>query len=1080
MSDLFRRSSSYTYDEYTEEQYAAADQPGASGRCSTPPNAGAPPSREPSISPSKRPLKLKEGAHKSLIRVASERAQSAATEMAQSAAAEEHPGAEPSHPASTSILATGSNIGGYAHSPSPIPQLQPPHQRLHSTSPSPFGMPNTNPQQPPHQYSYYSGYPYHIPQTGLQPYVQPYSYAQPAGAGYLQSAAGHHPQYPVPPPQPEMQPFTTAPIPQPPTTSPQYPVPPPQPESLPLTTPSAPQPSTTSPSPSSVTAPETQGEPHPPPPITTSTPPPSMVAEFQRESDSKANEGNTQTSKTHGLPEPSGSQDTDEAVAGDENVNEEPDTLLGSEGLPGLDEVDEVKGQPNVGGRPSKKKDACDAICKEAGSLIVKRCKEEGIESTMVYGAMGGKVSRAQRRKTRWNGYQSLATSKEFKAEELGRNKGALKWDGVSKPTGDQLKAAYRLFIEEHGEEKAKGILDVWSMMREIEDVQTRGERKRAFKAAINQFTTLAEYFHNRFNIQFWGLLAGGQVRTDQVLTHIFEPNGSAGFAGKGLAVNPEDLKDLYSVYILNQNAAKFTNQQIAAMARRRGLKVSGPGLDDDDGAPTTTPSPTSNPPTPINSPKARRTGSVPVPTSKKNVRDVVRDIVKTRFDECLAPLGKTFKVPANLPWATMVAECVKLGLQIVNYPPDINFPWTEIDRSVKKSNRGICDIPTLHQTQLIEACKEDHPHRLKLVVADPIKLENNKVPVLVTAPDSTGKVQRIFVKDAKPDGAEPTKAGGTTSKKVKFEENESIPPAEASSRTGPKRTSRNTTKPIYGLKDDFAFDSSTEEDELETPKPAKKAKNVAKGRSKTASPEKPPAKPTSSSRSKTLQPKKPLAKLAPTTTTSKGLRPANVHPPAASEPSGPSAPKKAIMMAEINNGGFRPLDPAALKRGLDSATVGDGPLHKKLKQDTLAARSTPTPVSKLAKTNSGGESGGAIPTDSLLPHLPPPPPSALDMGAGLPPSTSPQVSRQELPQWQGQQSYPPPHFPVHYGPPTVPPTPHGQYGPYAHLDSSSFPGQPLHQPPPVPSPHIQPSALPPAHPTGGLGQAAPIPYGGY
>ncbi|KAJ8094931.1 hypothetical protein PM082_010147 [Marasmius tenuissimus] len=270
----------------------------------TPPNAGTPLSREPSISPSKRSLKLKKGAHKSFIHVALEQAQLAATETAQSAAVGKHPSAEPSRPASASISATGSNISGYAHSPSPIPQLQPPHQRLHSTSPDPFGMPNPNPQQPPHHY------------------------AQPAGAGYLQSAAGHHPQYPVPPPQPEFIPCLHL--------SPNHY----------LSPPPDPQPSTTSPSPSGVTALETQGKLHPPPPVTTSTPLPSMVAEFQRESDSKANEGNTQTSKTHELPEPSGSQDTNKAVAGDKNVNEESDTLLGSERLPGLDEV---KSQPYIG-----------------------------------------------------------------------------------------------------------------------------------------------------------------------------------------------------------------------------------------------------------------------------------------------------------------------------------------------------------------------------------------------------------------------------------------------------------------------------------------------------------------------------------------------------------------------------------------------------------------------------------------------------------------------------------------------------------------------------------------------------------
>ncbi|KAJ8092820.1 hypothetical protein PM082_023649 [Marasmius tenuissimus] len=134
---------------------------------------------------------------------------------------------------------------------------------------------------------------------------------------------------------------------------------------------------------------------------------------------------------------------------------EEEETLLGREGLPGLDE-EESEGdeeRQNVGGRPRKEDaEAAETICKEVGEMIVAKCKEKGIETGLVYGKIGGKVSRAQRRKTIWNGFQSLAASpnlehRRIALESLANSECA--WDGKSKPSTFQLKTAYCLFLGE-------------------------------------------------------------------------------------------------------------------------------------------------------------------------------------------------------------------------------------------------------------------------------------------------------------------------------------------------------------------------------------------------------------------------------------------------------------------------------------------------------------------------------------------------------------------------------------------------------------------------------------------------------
>ncbi|KAL0064212.1 hypothetical protein AAF712_008792 [Marasmius tenuissimus] len=300
----------------------------------------------------------------------------------------------------------------------------------------------------------------------------------------------------------------------------------------------------------------------------------------------------------------------------DDGAEEEP--MLRSEGLPGLDELE-----------------ACERMVKKFGEWVLKDSKVEGMEPSDFYEHMGEKVLRAQRRKTCWNNYLSYATSPEFKQEELNRLKGTkLEWDAK-------------------GDTEARSLIDVWNMIQEIKAVQKKGQRKRTFKAAVAQLKKFAEYLQNRYNIHLWAILAGGQIRSNQLYTFVCGLHESAGFAKGVLAVGKDDIGELFQAWIFDRNAAKFTNQQITAMAHVRGLKVTGPGIDEEMGPPATA-TPPAQPSSPAPSIKVHsttRTGAPGKKVKKENVRDV-----SSRNASCMETLNKLFK-GTNLPWSTLAAE---------------------------------------------------------------------------------------------------------------------------------------------------------------------------------------------------------------------------------------------------------------------------------------------------------------------------------------------------------------------------------------------------------------------------------------
>ncbi|KAK1215043.1 hypothetical protein PQX77_022362 [Marasmius sp. AFHP31] len=1029
-------SPSYSVEEYTKAEIEVFDQimenVNVPVRSSTPidPTTSAPATRHSSSSPSKRPLRLKEGAVAGLHRVAEQRAQSAAEEQAQAQSISiAQPPAEdksrlrpaPGHQRSVSP-------GPFGPHPTTHHPLQHPSYPTHSVSPiPPVAHPNHHPPRDP-------SHPPHSTSPG--PLASPFA-AHPNFSASLHPTSANG--YPYPPPYLQAYGFY----------NPHHPAHPqhmPGASSSSSTVPTTPTPATTSAPPTiSTTRTEPAFSPVPAASTVASSAAQAQVSNILLSPRAPAAATPTTpaqvsnelpaTTTTSPTDQPPSSQNSEHA-AGAHNVDEgategldEEDSIFGSEGLPGLDDACTSDESPSPGGRPSKTKmDACDRICKKLGDWLVAESEAAGVELSTLYERLGGKMLRAQRRKSRWNGYQSFATHPTHMAVELGRLKDSdVPWDGTSKPTTRQLGVAYRLYIKEKGQDQAKSLMDVWNMMREIEAVQKKGERKRTFKAAVDQLKNFAEYLRNRYNIHLWAIIAGGQIWSDQLYTFVCGLHESAGFAKGALAVGEDDIGELFQAWIFNRNAAKFTNQQIAAMAHERGLTVTGPGIDEE------TASPSKSAPSEIRS--STRTSA----PAKKNVRDLIRAAVKRRFDECLDTLNKSFKVASNLPWSTLASECVELGLQITNYPRGIYYPWTEVDRAGKasKTNRGIRNIPQEHQLILVDACEEGHKHRLTIVNADPIQLENNLIPVLVTAPDEKGKTIEFFAKDIV-GCLEGIKS--SLKKKVKFEEAEGDLTASGS-RPTLNRSAKTKAKPDYGDKDLEAVgsDSEVSQSEEETPKPSKgggsRSSTQARRKQKspgTPSPEKGPVRPTKGGRQLTS----PFAAMG------------NKQ----SAPSASVSTKKVITIDEFHDGAFVP-DPALPKRASDSVATGEGPPTKRPRQDARVIR--PTPVSKPAPPTSSPASG---PQPHVAETRPPVEVSPM--------STSPR----EHPQWQQQLPAP---YQAQY--------PHPQYaipGPYHNqfagqlpptTSSPSFHSQFLPHLPPSATSHMQ-------HPVPGVQQQPPYP----
>ncbi|KAK1223063.1 hypothetical protein PQX77_014062 [Marasmius sp. AFHP31] len=432
-------------------------------------------------------------------------------------------------------------------SPGPLGYGQPP-----STSPTPFGFPapSSGPYAAGHTYSY-------PPQSAAHIYP-----GAAAAYGY-QYGFGPHPTVPHPPSRP--------------TSTSGHPTHPPPQSPFPhvrLTVPGETNHSTVV-NPASTSTSK---------PSTTTTAPPAPNAVLQ---ENVPNDKASSTSISEPLaPAPPVSKgaldDDDDDVASkpnDEDNSSDNGSISGDDENPHLS----FRAASRVGGRPSQRKiDAADQLCQKVIAYIARKCVEEDTEQTLVWDRLCGRIVKMKSVPHKWNEYQSYASDPEHRATELGHLNGTdLAWDGVASPTSRQLKEAWRLFKEEHGLQEAKAMMGMWSMMKGIVTTQTQGERKRDFVGVQKQLVDLINWVYNRFNIHIWAILAGGLNRSDQTFSSLCELNASKGFS-KVLGVEPNEVGPLYQAHICFQNALRVSNQQFAAMGATRGLKVTGPGINEE------------------------------------------------------------------------------------------------------------------------------------------------------------------------------------------------------------------------------------------------------------------------------------------------------------------------------------------------------------------------------------------------------------------------------------------------------------------------------------------------------------------
>ncbi|KAK1217952.1 hypothetical protein PQX77_019374 [Marasmius sp. AFHP31] len=767
---------------------------------------------------------------------------------------------------------------GKSTSPGPLGYGQPP-----STSPTPFGFPA------PSGGLYAAGHTYPLPPQSVA-----HIYPGTAAAYGYQYAFGPHPTVP---PRPASTSGT-------PTSGPHPSHPPPQPPfpHAPLAVPA-----------------DTNRSPVVDVASTATTAPPASDAVLREDAPTSG----PVTSFTS-APAPAASKAVDVVSKPDSE-----DSLSDDNSISGDDENPPVgprAAASKAGGRPSQKKiDAADQLCQKVIAYLARKCVEVDTDQSLVWDRLCGRIVKMKSAPHEWNEYQSYAVDPEHKTKELGRLDGTdLAWDGVASPTSRQLKEAWRLFKEEHGLEEARAMMGMWSMMKGIITTQTQGKHKRDFVGVQKQVIDLINWVYNRYNIHIWAILAGGLNRSDQTFSSLCELNASKGFS-KVLGVEPNEVGPLYQAHICFQNTLKVSNQQFAAMGATRGLKVTGPGIDEE-------PLVASLPTTLLPPPHAEAT------SPKKQKKEDVRAIFKARLDECLANLNCSFTMSGKLPWSTLAVECVDVGVQVLNYPRNTLYPWqdssgrsdttegsataTARSSSTKSStakstkptgkkptNRGIKVLSPGDQARLIEACRPDNEHRLTLAVVDPIRLETGDLPVFVTAPDSDGVVIKTVAEDI-PGCLVAVKAlRHNRERKVKFEEvDPGVPPDSNTSNRPTLARAAKKPKADYG---DRGGDSGSEVSDLtdvETPRPKRKGKE--------------PRFPTPETVPETPSPLKGRApvKSAPTTTSE--------APTALKRLSA----RKAITAAKFDDGDFQPAPSKTLKRGSEPEPH-NGPASKKLKE---------------------------------------------------------------------------------------------------------------------------------------------------
>ncbi|KAK1222998.1 hypothetical protein PQX77_014144 [Marasmius sp. AFHP31] len=745
----------------------------------------------------------------------------------------------------------------------------------------------------------------------------------------------------------------------------------------------------------------------------------------------------------------------------------------------------------NSGGRPSQ-----DAVKKledlsaEFQEKVQQLSDDTGLTLAYIFDFIT-KGSKNQRDLNTWNKFQPFALDKEnFETEVVARLAGSKKYKYIGGPVlPDQLTRAYWNFMEEHGEEEAKAILALWHSVHEVETAQTKGARKRTFTTAVNQLLSLAKSLRNKHQIHMFCLVTGGIISSDQSLSHIIQVGESEGFASSGFLFNDEALLSLFKAYISQGVATTFTNTQLAAITRERGLTITGHGIEDAESVQAvTTNVAIGSSSTNVNGAASNvATAKTPKDTSKLKDKGDVLLAVKKRLADTV---GRFSKKGNTLYWSTIAEQCLQDGIQITGYPSGANYPWSLLSLPPNERSRGIKSMSKEDQELIINACLEpkDSEFLLSFVRVTNADLTHGRLPILVTAPDENGVKTEVYrgeipgLVDApkRSKGSKPT----VQTKTEEMEVDINMTPT-SSSASHVARSRRKDRAAEDEEVDELSVSSSDTEEHEVTPR----AKKMGRGKQNQGSRSKisrskicsreiiedsddmldesnnatvplEAAQPTRAQPTRAQPPRSVNSTVTPTAADtvkpSSGLHnekpssfrkpvpqdPHNTVPDAAATTSKPKpAPLQKLTMDLLNNADFQPLNLATKRSAL---MVEDPALTKK-------AKHSPSPV-PFAPPPSPSEAPASVPAAQMLPFMQqlhqPPPPQVPTPTSAFHHSPSPGVAGFDQPP-----GYPQPHQAAFTHPP------YWQYPPYL----------------PQPYPHPQnPSAPPPATNTN------PPVHGGY
>ncbi|KAL0062014.1 hypothetical protein AAF712_011092 [Marasmius tenuissimus] len=339
-----------------------------------------------------------------------------------------------------------------------------------------------------------------------------------------------------------------------------------------------------------------------------------------------------------------------------------------------------------------------------------------------------------------WNGYLGFARANRKKEvarlldsdnEDIRNLHKPFAADPEKKPSITILAITYQLFLQAHGEEAAKDFLADWSDLKASESSASavrKSDRRRTFDTASRHLAEHSDMMENLHQMHFVIFGVGGQVLSDQSLLFAHEPAGCKGFCERHLLKKPEQVLAHLRAHACNTTVEEITNQELIAMAQKRGLILVEAQSADDDDIKEEAP-------------------------SKQDVPRLLKTELKKLASQANFDYGKT------LPWTSMAKKCVEKGFRIVNYPFDVTIPW-ELQGTARR--KGVKGLPQTEQLKLLAACKPTATLPVRFEPAPPLRnleLYNHDIPVLTCTPDPSGKVKEAFVDKAgsipRPGGAE-------------------------------------------------------------------------------------------------------------------------------------------------------------------------------------------------------------------------------------------------------------------------------------------------------------------------------------